>query len=1487
MTTPSSDPPAPPSSQPQEPAAVSLNTLALLQEDQRRLWAAGERPLVEHYLARYPRLRDNRDAQLLLLVEEFRLREGAGQQPTVEEYAARFPQLAEALRGLLDVCRSLAEPPPARTDSSSALAEAETMPPRSQQAGTGPVIAPHTASPARVSQAGQTPSGAGGVGVPLVPGYAVLGMLGRGGMGVVYQAEHIALRRIVALKMILHGDYADEAVRRRFHTEAQTIARLTHPHIVQVYEVGEHNGLPYFSLEYCPGGSLEKKLDGTPWEPARAAALVQTLAQAVHAAHQAELVHRDLKPGNILLTTDGTPKITDFGLVKRLDVTGDTQSNMIMGTPEYMAPEQAGGKSKHVGTGADIYALGVILYELLTGRPPFKAATPFDTVLQVVAEEPVPVRRFQPKTPKDLDTICLKCLQKAPAKRYPSAAELADDLQRFVEHKPIQARPIGRIERAIKWMRRRPAVAALWAAVLLVSAAGIGAFAWAYGEALRKGKEASDRLTALEEEQRQRVLARIDLLRTASPDAVPGILADLKQGSPEVQRRLWELWQQEDQPRQRLRRMRVGLALAGTETEHVQEALLTWMLQADDPREVLLAREALRRSAPAQKAALWRCAGDKGIPAEGRLRALVALALFDRAGAGWKTAAGAAVEQLLGSNALHLGTWTEGFRPAAASLIKPLAEQFRSGKTADRRRAAAEVLLAWAADQPALLADLLLDADEQQFAKLWPALTAHGEAALIPLRQELKKQPTFDWKDTLIPPEWGQPAAELVRHLEAADGMVTERFALCQSLPLKEFAAVAEALRQVKYRPVRVRPYAAAGSVRTAAVWVRDDRDWQVKLGGTAAQVRHLEKEQRTQGRQPADIASYLEGDKERYAVLFVAAGKDEDARLYVGLRDGLHRDEGLGPMRKQKRNPATMQVLMTAKGEARHNAVWRLGMPEGDAFLWDDEGTHAEAGLSRGLAIDVSLAEVPLSVLLKRSELPALFSGSPWLRLAWHQQAAPVRHPERRYTGCFSGSAAFDHVVVLGVTRQQQVQRGCQLIAQGYRPVALSVARVAGEVLSACVWHRPVIADAKKEQLAKRQANATVGLFRAGEAATLWPLLEHRPDPRLRSYLIARLGPLGADIHKIIARLEDKAEVSEKRALILCLGDFGAEALPEAERAALLEWLVAAYRDDPDPGVHGAAEWLLRQWQQHKRLEQVDAQLQKRDRKVAAGDQLPPGGRRWYVNGTGQTMVLVLDPPDFVMGTPRTEEGREGGTEGKVEKQHRRWIGRSFAIGSKEVTVEQFLRFRDSHTYNKTYSPPGHPINQVSWYQAAEYCNWLSKQEGLLEDEWCYVPNVKGEYGEGMRLRPNWQKLRGYRLPTEAEWEYAARAGAITSRYYGETDELLGRYAWYAGNSQSKAMLLPASLLPNDLGLFDMLGNAAEWIHDPVFDYPENLHGKPVEDIGYAGDIRYIGDSIGRILRGGAFFIQPTYVRCGPRDWFAPAYRSGDVGFRPARTFR
>jgi WD40 repeat protein len=418
-------------------------------------WAAGSQPRIEDFLSAAPE--PDRPAllrELLYLDLEYRHRSGNGSNPP--EYRARFPDYA----AVVDEVFAAMFPATASVGSPAAAGIARVG---------GTIFAARTAGQAW----------------PEVPSYQVLGELGRGGMGVVYQVWQTRLHRMAALKVLLAGAQAEPDHLARFHTEAEAVARLQHPNIVQVYDVGQQAGCPYLVLEYVDGGNLAQMLAGTPLPAQRAAQLVETLAQAIQYAHQQRVVHRDLTPGNVLLTAGGLPKISDFGLAKLLVGGGErTRTGAVLGTPSYMAPEQAAGRSKEVGPATDVYALGAILYETLTGRPPFRGESALDTLLQVTATEPVPPSRLQPRVPRDLETVCLKCLQKEPRRRYTTAGTLAEDLGRFLTGQPIRARPIGVGERLVKWARRRPAVAALLAvsALAMLALVGVGVGMWYNGE---------------------------------------------------------------------------------------------------------------------------------------------------------------------------------------------------------------------------------------------------------------------------------------------------------------------------------------------------------------------------------------------------------------------------------------------------------------------------------------------------------------------------------------------------------------------------------------------------------------------------------------------------------------------------------------------------------------------------------------------------------------------------------------------------------------------------------------------------------------------------------------------------------------------------------------------------------------------------------------------------------------------------------------------
>jgi serine/threonine-protein kinase len=335
--------------------------------------------------------------------------------------------------------------------------------------------------------------------LPAVHDHEILSVLGRGGMGVVYRARHTKLNRIVALKMLLAGSHAGRQEHARFMREAAAVAALRHPNVVQIYDFGESAGQPYFTMEYVGGGSLAFRLSNSPYGVREAAELMTQVAQAVGAAHRAGIVHRDLKPANILLADDGRPKIGDFGLARRIDGADDlTQTGMLMGTPNYMAPEQMTGGAKAAGPPADLFALGSILYEMLAGRPPFRGDSFSDIQRRLVYEEPERPSRVNAKVPRDLETICLKCLEKIPHNRYASADELAADLERFLRFEPIRARPVGPAERGVRWVRRNPLLAAL-------AVTGVVLVGLLVGDALREAALSAGRRT-----EKARLTARIE-----------------------------------------------------------------------------------------------------------------------------------------------------------------------------------------------------------------------------------------------------------------------------------------------------------------------------------------------------------------------------------------------------------------------------------------------------------------------------------------------------------------------------------------------------------------------------------------------------------------------------------------------------------------------------------------------------------------------------------------------------------------------------------------------------------------------------------------------------------------------------------------------------------------------------------------------------------------------------------------------------------------
>ncbi len=1061
-----------------------------------------------------------------------------------------------------------------------------------------------------------------------------------------------------------------------------------------------------------------------------------------------------------------------------------------------------------------------------------------------------------------------------------------------------------------------------------------------------------------------------------------------------------------------------------------------------------------------------------------------ALASYDPENGSWEAVGGKVSQELVSVNAIHLGPWIEALRPVRAKLTVPLAKIFQEKERLEsEHKQATNILTDYASDDPDLLAKLLMASNPKAYLSLFPVAEKKAEQVLPVLQDELAKKATYSWNDPPLVPSWTKPDVSAVSRIESAQGMLSERFAFCQTMPLDEFLTIAEPLRKSGYRPVRFRPFADGKSVRVAAVWTRDGRNWRISSGLTGEEARQQDERNKKDKFLPVDVAGYMPTNKDgkltdRFAALWVEKSGNDVARLYVGMTAD-EETEIQDKLKDEKLIPLTLHAMRGSDGQTRYCGVWGrspganvTGQTYRDQFEGNFEQKQADlsdqllidlavkgagkpqpnrerakadlqsadkklktkpddlaARLARAMAnfrlgenqkalddLQVVIGKNPESVSAKQYRVITLvrlakkqdaltelakFQKEDTAESAKHYLAAvvaaelgegadeafkaleaasqkqskdadlryyaacafslaskaisrsdkakgrqlaerclqllreavknddadfgkmdedadldPIRddpafaeimkegHPDSRYAAVWGSDASFKATPIYGLDPATHLGKCRELIAQGYRPVSWSASQTAtdGPLVTASVWHRPTVQEDVKDQLAERQARAAVAMVRLGTAEEVFPLIRHSADPRLRSFIVNWLSPLGADPKLIAAqfdRLDSNAkptpapgqqrmdavlfhpETSMRRALILAMGTYGTEGLSPGEREPLIGKLFDLYRNDPDSGIHGAAEWTLRKWGQQEKLKELDAQLMKvKDRY----------DRRWFVNSQGQTFAVIEGPVEFSMGSPPTETERFAGQ----EPLRRMRIPRRFAIAAKEVTVEQFQRFLKlgnitidryqlSASELSRYSPdPQGPWIAPDWYSAAHYCNWLSEQEGLPKDQWCYLPKEAGAYAEGMSIPANVLERTGYRLPTEAEWEYACRAGAVTSRYYGNSIALLDAYARYQANGKDHAWMC-GSLFPNDLGLFDVLGNTFEWCQD------NEGASKPLRK-GIYNDIIRISASVvekdPRILRGGTFIDRPASVRSANRYRLAPADRNGGDGFRPSRTY-
>jgi formylglycine-generating enzyme required for sulfatase activity len=584
----------------------------------------------------------------------------------------------------------------------------------------------------------------------------------------------------------------------------------------------------------------------------------------------------------------------------------------------------------------------------------------------------------------------------------------------------------------------------------------------------------------------------------------------------------------------------------------------------------------------------------------------------------------------------------------------------------------------------------------------------------------------------------------------------------------------------------------------------------------------------------------------------------------YLSIRSLTRRRQWSEPQRKMMARAARVHGVRSAIVAALFAVVLVAGLVVRHNVI---ESEHARV-LAASLAT-AEVAQVP-SVLAALKENAGV--ARPYLQA--HFDVAPPSSPLRLYAAValLPDESARDYVLgeMLDAS-EQQFPIICDAVVHAEKE---RVVRLAREELA-----KPPKSQASPddvEAMARRQAKAAVALLRCGDYEDFAPVLKQTSDPRVRSYVVHWAAPFGTDPVLLRQRWEQEADIGARRALTLMLGEFTDQQLPLTERQPLINKLVKLFETEQDAGLHAAAEWLLRQWGQEAQVESIVNRI----RSASGGPLTAADKRQWFVNSQGQTFV-ILDAQAADMGSPVTEAGRDS-----YERQHKVHIGRRLAVAATPVTKAQFRVFqqlamtKNHNAYRdiaEVVKTDDSPQTGVTWYEAAQYCNWLSDKEGLTE---CYLPNGKGEYGEGMKPKEGYLKLNGYRLPTEAEWEFACRATTTTSRYYGESELLLSHYAWYAVNAENRTWPV-ASKKPNDFGLFDMLGNSFQWCNDQTKNYPESSD-QPKEDSGSTDAITTTGS---RIARGGSFDNTARYLRSASRGAFPPVRSLIYSGFRPVRT--
>jgi serine/threonine protein kinase/formylglycine-generating enzyme required for sulfatase activity len=1482
---------------------------------------------------------------------------------------------------------------------------------------------------------------------PQIGRYRVVSLLGEGGFGRVYQAHDEKLNRCVAIKVPHRRLIARPEDAERYLTEAQNVANLDHPHIVPVYDVGSSEDFPCFIVsKFIEGSTLAQKIRDNRPSFSEVTELVATVAEALHYAHCKGLVHRDIKPGNILLDS-GKPYVADFGLALREENIG--HGPKYAGTPAYMSPEQARGEGHRVDGRSDIFSLGVINYELLAGKRPFKGESKEELLEQITDFEPRPLRQIDETIPKELERICFRALSKRAADRYMTAKDMADDLRHFLaeqteshqdviagkvihsqvvlpssiamaaspsgdssttartptsDNQPIKIVPKGLrsfdahdadfflellpgprdregLPDSIRFWKSRiedTDPGSTFSVGLIYGPSGCGKSSLVKAGVLPhlSGDVLAVYIEATANETEARLLNGLRKRCSALPAnlGLKETLAALRrgQGIPIGKKVLIVLDQFEQWLHAKKEEEHTDLvqALRQCNGERVQCLVLVrddfWMavtrfmreleidlvpgqntaaadlFDLDHAKKVLAAfghafgklPEKSHETSKEQKDFVKQAVN--GLVQENKV-ICVRLALFAEMmkGRSWTPTT---LKEVGGTEGIGVTFLEDTFsspaahpkhrlhQKAARAVLKALLPETGTD-IKGHMRSSAELLAAAGYASRSKDFDHLIRILDSEIRLITPT-DPEGKEDAAEFRSQAEPgqkyyQLTHDYLVHSLRDWLTRKQKETWRG--RAELRLAERAALWNSKPENrhlpawlEWVNIRLLTKKQDWTPPQrklMRKATGYHAVRLLEItsffvllsWGLIEGRRYFDARGLVTLLRSLDTAQVSPV--VAALNRYQRWATPLLREMYEESEPQSKERLHASLAL-LSVDPGQVEYlyeRMLNAGPTDLPVIRDALLGYRDDLVDRLWKVLGDAKDAPDRRFRAACVLATydpgGDGWQNASKFVTDHVLTAVQKNPSHYSPLlEMLRPVRRRLLGPLAQvyrnreqpeSERSFATTILADYASNQPSILADLLMDADEKQFAVIYPNVTANREHAMTIFQETINTPLASKKT--EDEKERLAKHQANAAVALLKMSQPNHVWPVLKHTPDPRTRSYLIHRLGPMRADFRALTRRLGEEPDVTIRRALLLSLGEYSEQELSPEARKALLPKVQDMYRTDADPGLHAAAEWLLRTWQQEAWLKQVNDEWAKdkeqRQQRLESIKQFVTKDKanmlpQWYFNGQGQTMVVIPGPVEFVMGSPSTEKPRRAN-----EFQHKKRIGRTFALAAKPVTVEEYRKFAPGYGVGHIEQwarTADSPMIEISWFQAVAYCNWLSKQEGLPQSEWCYEPllDPKGlpapEYQGGMKLAPNYLQRTGYRLPTEAEMEYAIRAGALTRWYFGETEELLPRYAWYLKNSQERAWPV-GSLKPNDLGLFDMHGNVWTWCQEKMNDYPQGQGKQPYED---KEDDLTINSEHPRVLRGGSFDLHAVSVRSARRDRDVPAGRRSFVGFRAARTF-